>query len=438
MDEIANRVLALKDELVADRRFFHSHPETGWFTFFTTAVIAKRMRNLGYEVKLGREVVVPEARLGLGSKQQCEEAIKRARTLLNADEAKFLDAMEDGLTGLVATIDTGRKGKCIAYRFDIDCVDVTECGEDSHRPTKEGFSSDKPGCMHACGHDGHITMGLALAKLIKENLNDLNGKFKFIFQTAEEGTRGAVAMEKAGVLKGVDYLFGGHIGFQSTEPRALICGTKKLLATTKFDVKLAGRSAHAAGAPQEGANALLAAAQMALNMHGITRNSKGVTRINVGVLRAGEGRNVIAPNGYLACETRGETTELNEFMFNACKDIVDGVCKIYGVSSEITITGGTAGGDSSEEVTQIYYDAALASPFIDDDKIKRESDFSACEDFAHFMHAVQNSGGKSGYLMIGTSLKAGHHNAKFDFDEDSLMAGVDVFLRCAYALNSNI
>ena len=203
-------------------------------------------------------------------------------------------------------------------------------------------------------------------------------------------------------------------------------------------MKLTGRSAHAAGAPQEGANALLAAAQMALNMHGITRNSKGVTRINVGVLRAGEGRNVIAPNGYLACETRGETTELNEFMFNACKDIVDGVCKIYGVSSEITITGGTAGGDSSEEVTQIYYDAALASPFIDDDKINRESDFSACEDFAHFMHAVQNSGGKSGYLMIGTSLKAGHHNAKFDFDEDSLMAGVDVFLRCAYALNSNI
>ena len=54
---------------------------------------------------------------------------------------------------------------------------------------------------------------------------------------------------------------------------------------------------------------------MALNMHGITRHAKGVTRINVGVLRAGEGRNVIAPNGYLACETRGEDTNLNEFMY---------------------------------------------------------------------------------------------------------------------------
>ena len=111
MDTIAQKVEALKSEMIGDRRFFHSHPETGWFTFFTTAVIADRMQRLGYEIKLGREVVKAEARQGVGSKDACEKAKQRAKELLNADQIKFLDAMEDGLTGLVAEIDTGRAGK---------------------------------------------------------------------------------------------------------------------------------------------------------------------------------------------------------------------------------------------------------------------------------------------------------------------------------------
>ncbi|WP_228568946.1 amidohydrolase [Campylobacter sputorum] len=435
MDKIANMVLSLKDEMIKTRRFFHSHPETGFFTFFTTAVIADKLSKLGYKLKMGREVVKPDARQGLGTKEACEEAIKRAKNLLNDNQIKYLDVMEDGLTGLVAEIDTGRSGKLVAFRFDIDGVDVTESNDDNHRPFKEGFCSDIKGITHACGHDSHITMGLTLAKLIAENLDDFSGKFRFIFQTAEEGTRGAVAMEKAGVCDGIDFLLGAHMGFQADKIGSIICGSNKLLATTKFDVTINGVSAHAAGAPQDGKNALLAASQMALNMHGITRHSDGVTRVNVGVLRAGEGRNVIAPNGYLACETRGETTELNEFMFEKCKDIIKGVSEIYGVSSDIKITGGTAGGDTDKEVSQMIYELAKTSPFITAEIIK-EKDFGACEDFAHFMHTVQKNGGKSGYMMIGTDLKAGHHNSKFDINEDSMLAGVDMFLRASYKLNS--
>ena len=435
MDKIANLALSLKDELIKDRRYFHSHPETGWFTFFTTAVLAKRLSDLGYEVSLGEKVVKSDARLGVGSKEQCQKAIERAKTLLSADEAKYLEYMKDGLTGLTAFIDTKRPGKFTAFRFDIDSVDVTESADADHRPCKDGFGADIEGIMHACGHDGHASIGLGVAKLIAQNLDEFNGKFKFIFQTAEEGTRGAVAMEAAGVLDGIEYLLGGHIGFQAETNRGIICGTNKLLATSKFDVHITGRSAHAAGAPQDGANALLAASQMALNMHGITRHAKGVTRINVGVLRAGEGRNVIAPNGYLACETRGEDTKLNEFMYKKCMDIVKGVSEIYGVESKVVMTGGTSGADSDKEVTEIFYEAAKQSPFIDDDKIVKEFDFGACEDFAHFMRSLQDRGAKSGYMMIGTNLKAGHHNCKFDFDEECLVSGVDIYIRCAYKLN---
>lgn len=435
MDKIQTKVENLKKEMIENRRYFHSHPETGWFTFFTTAKIASMMKSYGYSLKMGREVVKPEARQGLGTKEAMQRYLERAKGLLSKEEQEFLPVMEDGLTGLVAEIDTGRAGKITAFRFDIDGVDVTESREGAHRPTKEGFGADIDGIMHSCGHDGHITIGLGLAKIISENLDDFNGKFRFIFQTAEEGTRGAVGMEPTGILEGIDYLLGGHIGFQAKKSGGIICGTNKLLATSKFDVHFKGRSAHAAGAPQEGANALLAAAQTSLAMHAITRHADGVTRINVGVLRAGEGRNVIAPNGYIACETRGETTELNEFMYQRCMDIIKGVSIMHGVEYEVKLTGGTSGGDSSKEVTELYEKAALESPYIKNDLIVKEFDFGACEDFAHFMQAVQKAGGKSGYLMIGTDLAAGHHNCSFDFDENALLAGVDVFLRSVYMLN---
>ncbi|MCI6989200.1 MAG: amidohydrolase [Campylobacter sp.] len=436
MDKISNLVESLYSDMVETRRFFHSYPESGWFTFFTTAKIATKMKSFGYDIALGEKVVAKDAMQGVGSDEAMQKALEAAKKRLEPDEIKLLDEMKGGLTGLVATIKSKNPGPVTAFRFDIDGVDVTENKTDNHRPFKDGFRSQNDGVTHACGHDSHITIGLFLAKCIAENIDDFKGEFRFIFQTAEEGTRGAVGMEKAGVVKGVDYLFGAHMGFQCKQTHGFIAGVNKLLATTKFDVNFKGKSAHAAGAPQDGANALLAAAQAALLMHGITRHAGGVTRVNVGVLRAGEGRNVIAPNGFMACETRGETTELNDFMREKAYDIVEGVSKAFGVTSEITITGGTSGGDSSPVVTDIFYKAAMASPFVDDDKIVKNYDFGACEDYAHFMHAVQQQGGESGYAMIGTNLKAGHHNECFDFDEESLKAGLDVFLRVAYEVNA--
>lgn len=435
MDKIANEALSAQDELVSLRRKFHAYPESGWATFYTTCVIAARLKELGFSLKLGKSVVVPHKRMGLASANQLKRAKDLAKERLSQSEAEFLPLLEDGLTGLVAELDTKRAGKNIGFRFDIDAVDVIESDEPSHKPAKEGFNAKGASCMHACGHDGHIAIGLVLAELLAKNLNELNGKFRLIFQTAEEGTRGALAMKEAGVTNGLDALFGAHIGFKASKSASFICGTTKLLATTKFDINITGRSAHAAGAPQDGANALLAASQIALNLHAIPRHSGGITHANVGVLKAGQGRNVIAPNAFLACEIRGESTELNEYMFARAKEIVAGASVAYGVSYEISIAGGTSGASSDEKATEIFYNAALASPFIQDSQITKWLEFGACEDFAEFMQAVQKAGGISGYAMIGADLAAGHHNNKFDFDESALVAGVDVFLRIAYDLN---
>lgn len=426
----------LLEEMIENRREFHSHPESGWLTFYTTSKIANMLKKYGFELKMGSEIVDKNARLGLGSSQQIENAIARAKTLLTQEEKKFLPKLEDGLTGVVGTIDTNKKGPTTAFRFDIDAVDVTENRTPKHKPFKEGFSADIDGIMHACGHDGHTSIGLALAKVISENIDDFNGKFIFIFQTGEEGCRGAVGMEPTGFLDGVDYLFGMHIGFQAKKSESIICGITKFLATSKFDVYFKGISAHASGEPQNGANALLAAANAATQMHAITRHADGASRINVGILKAGEGRNVIPPNAYMACETRGETTEINNFMEQKCHDIVKGVAKIHSVEYKIVKTGGTAGGDSSKFFTNLIKEVSLKSPFIKDELIQEEREFKACEDFAHFMRKVQSSGGESGYAMIGSDLKAGHHNECFDFDEETLRNGLDIFLRVAYRLNS--
>ncbi len=435
MDKISQLVEQYQSEMVATRRSFHQHPESGWFTFYTTAKIAQQLQMYGLSLQMGREIVVPDKRQGLGTPEQLDSALARANALLNPQERAFLPIMEDGLTGVVGILDTQKAGPTTAFRFDIDCVDVSENRENNHRPTKEGFAADVNAMMHACGHDGHITIGLFLAKILSENSAQLKGKFKFIFQTAEEGCRGAVGMEPAGVVDDVDYLIGAHIGFQAKENHGLICGVNRFLATSKFDVYFYGQSAHAAGAPEQGANALLAAAEAAIQMHAITRHSAGVTRVNVGVLRAGEGRNVIAPNGFLACETRGETTELNAFMKAKCHAIIEGVAKIHGVSYDIKETGGTSGGDSSPFITNLIEAVANDSPLFDKKRIISELDFGACEDFAHFMRKVQQNGGQGGYFMIGTALAAGHHNACFDFDEIALSEGLDVFLRVAHRLN---
>lgn len=424
------------EDMVKQRREFHSHPESGWLTFYTTSKIANILKKYGFTLKMGKQIVDKDSRLGLGTKEQIDKAIKRAKLLLNDEELEYLDILEDGLTGVVGILDTNKQGPTTAFRFDIDGVDVTENKTPNHKPFKDGFNSDIDGITHACGHDGHTTIGLALAKIISENISDFKGKFVFIFQTGEEGCRGAVGMEPTGFLDGVDYLFGMHIGFQAKKSEGIICGVTKFLATSKFDVYFKGVSAHASGEPQNGANALLAGANAATQMHAITRHADGASRINVGVLRAGEGRNVIAPNAYMACETRGESTDINDFMRKKCYDIVQGVAKIHSVDYKIVQTGGTSGGDSSKFITDIVQEASLQSPFIKNELIEYESEFKACEDFAHFMRKVQLDGGKSGYAMIGTNLAAGHHNECFDFDENSLKGGLDIFLRVAYKLNS--
>ena len=109
-------------------------------------------------------------------------------------------------TGIVATLNTGRPGPTLAFRVDMDALDLSEALDESHRPFRDGFASCNPGMMHACAHDGHTTIGLGLAQVLKQNEAQLNGTIRLIFQPAEEGTRGAKAIVDKGVVDDVQYI----------------------------------------------------------------------------------------------------------------------------------------------------------------------------------------------------------------------------------------
>ena len=406
----------LKDEMVERRRDLHRHPETGWTEFRTASMIIGELKNLGYDVKFGDDVIDEKSMMGVPSEAELADYMQRA--ISEGADPELVKKMAGGKTGIVATLKTDKPGKTVAFRFDMDCNDVEEERSEEHRPAKEGFASEHKKAMHACGHDGHVTIGLSAAKLLAANKARLAGTIKLIFQPAEEGVRGAFAMMNAGVVDDVDYLFGGHIGFKATTNNCLVTMTDGFLATTKLDAEFTGVSAHAGAAPEQGKNALLAAAQAAISLNTIPRNSKGSSRINVGVLNAGTGRNVVPDIAAIKLETRGATTEIDEYMVTEAKRILNACADMYDVKVKITMAGAAPACFADKELGHEV--AELIEEKCHYDEVVEYVDMGGSEDCGYFMERVQQHGGRALYMMYGTKIAAGHHNSHFDFNEDCL------------------
>ena len=406
----------LKDEMVERRRDLHRHPETGWTEFRTASMIIGELKKLGYDVKFGADVIDEKSMMGVPSEAELADYMQRA--INEGADPELVKKMAGGKTGIVATLKTDKPGKTVAFRFDMDCNDVEEERCDEHRPAKEGFASEHKKAMHACGHDGHVTIGLSAAKLLAANKARLAGTVKLVFQPAEEGVRGAFAMMNAGVVDDVDYLFGGHIGFKATADNCLVTMTDGFLATTKLDAEFTGVSAHAGAAPEQGKNALLAAAQAAISLNTIPRHSKGSSRINVGVLNAGTGRNVVPDIAAIKLETRGATTEIDEYMVTEAKRILNACAAMYDVKVKITMAGAAPACFADKELGHEV--AELIEEKCHYDEVVEYVDMGGSEDCGYFMERVQQHGGRALYMMYGTKIAAGHHNSHFDFNEDCL------------------
>lgn len=411
-------VQAQRKKIVHNRRDFHKYAETAWTEFRTASVVAETLAMLGYQVLIGEEVIDPAAMMGVPSPQDL--ALHEERAIAQGAKPEWVTKMHGGKTGVVGVMDFSRPGPTVAFRFDMDANDIVEVETQEHRPCKEGFASVNKGAMHACGHDGHTALGLALAELLAKLKDSLAGRVKLIFQPAEEGVRGAKSMVARGVVDDVNYLIGMHLGIGLKKEGTVTCQTGGFLATTKMDAQFTGVPAHAGGAPETGRNALLAASTAALNLHAISRHSQGVSRINVGVLQAGTGRNVVPANAVLKLETRGTTSEINEYMYNEAVRILKAAADMYGVTVELTEMGGAAGCGNHPELVERLSKVAQNSGLFEE--VLPCGNIGGSEDCTYFMERVHQQGGQAAYIMVGTTLAAGHHDSRFDFNEDSLVS----------------
>lgn len=408
------------EELTALRREFHSCAEVGWLEFETTIKIINYLKSFGLKVKYGREI--HSSRMGLPDNSKFQEYSLRLKD--NPIDFDTSDILK-GYTGVIGILDTQKDGPVIAMRFDIDANGIEEAAVEEHIPFREGFISKNKGVMHACGHDGHTAIGISLAKYMIHNIDNFRGKFIFIFQPAEEGVRGAKSIVNTGIIDKVDYFLSGHIGFNARKNQ-IFCGVRGFYATSKIDIHFYGKPSHAGAYPELGKNALLAAANCAINLHTLTQSSKGLSRVNVGVLNAGSARNVVPSYAKLEVETRGENQAVNEELVEHAKKVVEGSAILYDVDYTVDYVGSAPAYNSFNREFIDYAAEILKDSNME---IIEDENFGASEDVTYMLNRVEENGGRSLYLIFGTTLKAPHHSSFFDFDESVLENAFSAYLK---------
>ena len=343
-----------------------------------------------------------------------ERAIERA--LEHGVSQSFIEKT-GGYTGIRGILDTGRPGPTIAIRADLDAVPVQESSVEEHEAVKGNYVSEIPGVMHACGHDAHTSILLAVAEWAVRNKEHLVGKYKFIFQPAEEGVRGGLAVANGGIFDDVDEILCFHVGSECKLGEVGIC-EGGYLATTKLNVSFEGAPAHAGSNPEAGKSALLAACNAATLVAGVPRHSGGLTRVCVGKLEAGESRNVIPAHARMEIETRGATSDLDAFMVDHVKRIVRGTEAAFDVKAKIEKVGSAANLETDPEVLARL--AKITEQMESVEKTNFIRFVPASEDCTWLIRRVREHGGKAGYFLFGCN-HHGHHRGDISIQDEKSM-----------------
>ncbi len=319
--------------------------------------------------------------MGLPSPEVLDREYQRA--LDQGAVQPYAEEAKGGFTGVIGILDCG-EGPVVALRFDIDALGVRESAEESHRPRREGFSSVNPGVMHACGHDGHAAIGLAVAKILMEYKDFLHVKIKLIFQPAEEGVRGAKSIVAHGHLDDVDYVIGNHLVVKNDSSADILLPLGATMATTKLDVRFTGLAFH-----------------------------------------AGTGRNVICDQADITLEVRGSTTEANQYMEAYARRIIAAAAEMHGCTYEITVMGASESLQNDPELMEWCQKCCEEKLGLTVAPPERTN--GGCEDFAYMMNRVRERGGKGLFFNTIVRGTGPAHGKTFDVDEASFPAPVKVF-----------
>lgn len=406
-------------DLVALRRALHARPELAFTEIETAAKVVTELTGRADSIQAGTAVCDLDCVAGLPDPDQLEAS--RRRALASGVPQELVRTLGEGATGVVVTVRGRRPGPTIGIRFDMDAIAVGESTSPAHAPTRGAFASTRPGIMHACGHDGHVAVGIELGRRLCAD-RDFAGRVLLVFQPGEEGVRGAQAMVAAGVVDDVSVMLGLHLGID-LPVGTVAAGTQGLLATQKLRVEFEGEAAHAALAPHQGRNALLAAASASLALHTLPPHGDHTTRVNVGRLVAGTAAGIVPERAVMDCELRADDETVLEWLRGRAGDIVRGAARSYGLAVSVTQMGAATVARCDPRLVQDLMTAASTLAAVQTSLAS--APMRASDDMTLFMSHVQERGGLATFALVGASSPAPHHHPLFDIDERALPIAAD-------------
>jgi amidohydrolase len=376
------------DELIAVRRDLHQHPELGFEEVRTSGIVAAKLRAMGLE---------PRTNVGR--------------------------------TGVVATLRGARPGRTVLLRADMDALPIQEENDTPYR-------SNSPGKMHACGHDCHVSILLAVARRLVAGAKDLAGTVVFVFQPAEElgGPKGgAEAMIQDGVLVDAraDAAFGLHVWQDLPVGTVGVTSGPWMAAVDEFTVTVRGRGAHAA-MPQVSHDPVVCLAHMVTALQTlVSRNSDPFQQAVVSVtqLSAGTAFNIIPESAWMNGTIRLFDRALWAAMPGMFERVVQGVAQAMGCTAQVNFERGNL--PTVNDPAMCAFARAAATEVVGAERLRDDVRTMGGEDFSAFLAKVPGV-----FIAVGSrnekrGLIYDHHHPKFDVDEEVLRIGAEVLLGTA-------
>jgi amidohydrolase len=284
--------------------------------------------------------------------------------------------------------------------------------------------------MHACGHDGHMAMGLGVATLMAQRQDEINGALKIVFQPGEEGMNGADVMVEEGVLEDPrpDVFLATHVWNDRPIGTIDVTSGAVMAAAEKWRCIIQGRGGHGA-APEQTADPIVAAAQIVTALQTIvSRNVDPLETavVSVGSIHGGDAFNVIPPRVELNGTIRTFSPHIREMVLRRLGEIVTGVAEACGTQAELEITPLTPAVNNDAAAARVV--RAAAEAVVGPENVSTDERTMGSEDAAFFMRKVPGC-----YFFLGSAnpergLDAPHHSPRFDFDEDALPIGVAILM----------
>lgn len=334
-------------------------------------------------------------------------------------------------TGFIATLDTGRPGKTLAIRSDIDALPLDEDSENLKGP--KTCVSVNPGACHACGHDAHMAIALGAMKVLCDIREQLSGKILFAFEEGEEQGTGWPAMSEALIAHKIDAIYGNHV--TAFMDAGTFCADEgpRMAGAIGIEVTVNGKSGHGSR-PDLAVNPIVAASQIVTQLNTAWSTRLDVTKtvtLSVCMFQAGHMSNIIPDSAFLGGSCRYFDIEESHKAAAIIEQVAEGVAAV----NECTVTFGKKQGIITTPVMNTPELAQLSQKGIQEmmpkGSLVHDVKWFASEPFSRYYDLFPCMFNFIGVRNEEKGCGAEHHNGKFDIDEDALQGGVAVTAKFA-------